>query len=148
MTTEKQILANRQNAQSSTGPCTIEGKAIVSKNAIKYGLFTKEIAIDKEETEIFAEFFKALFEYFSPETPLESVLVEKIIANTWRLRRLIGIESFFFNKESMKSIFNHSLMVQQQSNQNMITLSRYEQSLERSLFRNLQALKELKEGMD
>jgi len=39
MTTQKQIKANRQNAQKSTGPKTDEGKAAVSQNAVKHGIF-------------------------------------------------------------------------------------------------------------
>ena len=39
MATQKQIKANRQNAQKSTGPKTSDGKAVVSQNAVKHGLF-------------------------------------------------------------------------------------------------------------
>jgi hypothetical protein len=35
MTTKKQIKANKQNAQLSTGPLTDQGKAIVAQNALK-----------------------------------------------------------------------------------------------------------------
>ena len=45
MSTEKQINANRQNAQKSTGPKTAEGKATSSKNAVKHGLFAEEAVI-------------------------------------------------------------------------------------------------------
>jgi len=38
MATEKQILANRQNAKRSTGPRTAAGKAISSRNAFRHGL--------------------------------------------------------------------------------------------------------------
>jgi hypothetical protein len=38
MATEKQILANRKNAQSSTGPRTIVGKARSRMNACRHGL--------------------------------------------------------------------------------------------------------------
>jgi hypothetical protein len=44
MTTEKQIVANIQNAQYSTGPTTMNGKAIVATNAIKHGIFTKDLS--------------------------------------------------------------------------------------------------------
>lgn len=40
MSSEKQIHANQQNAQFSTGPVTSEGKMIVASNAIKHGIFT------------------------------------------------------------------------------------------------------------
>ena len=37
MTTENKIEANRKNALLSTGAVTEEGKAIISKNALKHG---------------------------------------------------------------------------------------------------------------
>ena len=39
MTTQKLIEANRRNALKSTGPITPSGRAAVSQNAIKHGLF-------------------------------------------------------------------------------------------------------------
>ena len=43
---KKQIQANRDNAQKSTGPKTDEGKAIVSQNNTKHGLYSKDIIIN------------------------------------------------------------------------------------------------------
>jgi hypothetical protein len=48
MATEAQILANRLNAQKSTGPQTPEGKAIVSQNAVKHGLSAGQDIISSE----------------------------------------------------------------------------------------------------
>jgi hypothetical protein len=53
MATEAQICANRLNSlkskipihRESTGPRSPEGKAVVSKNAVKHGLFTSEAGI-------------------------------------------------------------------------------------------------------
>jgi hypothetical protein len=41
---EKQLLANRRNADSSTGPRTPEGKAAVSRNALAHGLTAAALA--------------------------------------------------------------------------------------------------------
>ncbi len=49
MTTEKQQLANLQNAQLSTGPTTIEGKIHSSKNAIKHGILSKNFVVSGEK---------------------------------------------------------------------------------------------------
>ena len=38
MSTEKQILANRENSQHSTGPVSAPGKAAVSQNRTTHGL--------------------------------------------------------------------------------------------------------------
>ena len=43
MATKAQTKANRQNAQKSTWPQTVEGKATVSQNAVKHGLFTDSV---------------------------------------------------------------------------------------------------------
>jgi hypothetical protein len=45
MTTEKQIAANRANAQESTGPRTAVGKAASSANALKSGIYAKFLLI-------------------------------------------------------------------------------------------------------
>ena len=52
MATDKQIIANRLNAEKSTGPRTAAGKGRVSKNAIKHGLAA--VAAD-EKTSAIAE---------------------------------------------------------------------------------------------
>ena len=50
MTSTKQIHANRQNAQRSTGPETSQGKAIAARNAVKHGALAG-VAIPSFETE-------------------------------------------------------------------------------------------------
>ena len=49
MSTQAQTKANRQNSKKSTGPRTAEGKAVVSKNAVKHGLFAAEAVITGED---------------------------------------------------------------------------------------------------
>jgi hypothetical protein len=41
MATEKQRAANRRNAQKSTGPRSVEGKAVSSQNALKSSIDAK-----------------------------------------------------------------------------------------------------------
>ncbi len=50
MATEAQTNANRTNSQKSTGPKTAEGKAAVSQNAFKHGLFVDK-AVVKDESQ-------------------------------------------------------------------------------------------------
>ena len=42
MATEAQIAANSRNALRSTGPKTLEGKRIVSQNALRHGLLASD----------------------------------------------------------------------------------------------------------
>jgi len=46
MTTEKQVEAN---ALLSTCAVTVEGKTVVSRNAVKHGIFTKDLVIKSTE---------------------------------------------------------------------------------------------------
>ena len=49
MISEKQLLANQQNALKSTGPKTNEGRAISARNSLKHGLLAKEVVITEVE---------------------------------------------------------------------------------------------------
>ena len=49
-TSAAQIAANIQNAQSSTGPRTAEGKAASAKNSVIHGLFSGDFIRPGEET--------------------------------------------------------------------------------------------------
>jgi uncharacterized protein YchJ len=93
MATPAQILANRQNAARSVGPVTAEGKARVSQNAIKLGLFSVANFVRPEEQDIFNEFETGYLSELSPVTPLEQTLAREIIQAAWRLRRCASLET-------------------------------------------------------
>ncbi len=95
MTTEKQLLANLQNAQLSTGPTTTNGKIAISTNAIKHGIFTKDLFLSPEieSKEDYQDILNNLIECLSPCNQMESLLVEKIAVDFWRLRRTIRFET-------------------------------------------------------
>jgi hypothetical protein len=97
MTTEKQTKANKENALLSTGAKTEEGKLVVSKNAVKHGLFTKDLIIQagdgKEDPKEYQEILVNLVECLEPKDQMESLLVEKIAVDFWRLRRVIRFET-------------------------------------------------------
>ena len=90
-TSDKQIAANRKNAQKSTGPTSPEGKKRVSRNALKHGLLAKEVVIlEGDGAENPAEFdalLADLVDEFQPQGVVEETLVERIATCYWRLRR-------------------------------------------------------------
>ncbi|HUT45026.1 MAG TPA: hypothetical protein VMX36_02025, partial [Sedimentisphaerales bacterium] len=86
MSTKAQIKANQQNAQKSTGPQTDEGKATVSQNAIKHGLFTDSVIKGENPAEYEAYHDQFLAELY-PVGMVETMLAERFISLTWRLRR-------------------------------------------------------------
>ena len=87
MATEAQIQANCLNAQRSTGPRTAEGKAEVSQNAVKHGLFAREGVIRGESREEYEMHREMLLEQLGPVGPLEVILASRVVDLTWRLQR-------------------------------------------------------------
>jgi len=87
MSTEAQINANRQNAQKSTGPKTAEGKAAVSQNAVEHGLFAAEAVIRVENPADYEAYHDEMLAELSPAGAVESMLAERIVSLSWRLKR-------------------------------------------------------------
>jgi hypothetical protein len=87
MSTESQTLANRLNALKSTGPRTIEGKTTVSQNAVKHGLLAESDVITSESEADFDQYRQQLLDELSPVSPMESMLAERIVTLSWRLKR-------------------------------------------------------------
>ncbi|MHC4749857.1 MAG: hypothetical protein ACYTFW_08275 [Planctomycetota bacterium] len=88
-----QINANQQNSQKSTGPRTAEGKATVSQNAVKHGLFGSEAVIKGENEADFDLFSKEMLAEFAPVGFMESMLAGRVVSLWWRLKRLERIQN-------------------------------------------------------
>ena len=143
MTSERQAEANRQNATKSTGPRTPAGKAVLALNGIKHGLLSRACLLKGEsETELVA-FGKRLRAKLAPVGELELLLADRVVSTAWRLRRLIAVETLLFNREhSVDYAFNNS------GREKMGVLSRYEVTLERSLYKALHELQRLQAARD
>src|SRR6267142_3523522 len=92
MTSEKQIAANRQNAQRSSGPKTPAGKRRSSLNALKLGGFSKSTLLPSEDKAEFSAFARGIYADWAPLGTTERILVEMIISTLWRHRRLQTVE--------------------------------------------------------
>jgi len=93
MTSEAQILANRRNTQKSRGPQTAEGKAIVSQNAVRHGLSARQDVICSENRAEFDLHRGRMLADLAPIGPVESMLAERIVGLSWRLRRAGRIQN-------------------------------------------------------
>ena len=107
MTSEKKAQANRRNALKSTGPKTPEGKAAVRLNALKHGLLSQEMLLPGEDEEALRELGQDLRDELQPVGELENLLVERIIASYWRLRRLGRVEAGIFAWQSNEVTKNY-----------------------------------------
>jgi hypothetical protein len=92
MSSTAQILANRRNAEKSSGPVTAAGKARVSQNATRLGLFSVANFVRPEERDVFNEFETGYLLELSPGSPLEQTLAREIVHAAWRLRRCASLE--------------------------------------------------------
>ena len=96
MTSDRKAEANRQNALKSTGPKTTEGKAAVRLNAVTHGLLSEQVLLPDEDEDALRELSERLRHELQPEGELENLLVDRITAATWRLRRLGRVEAGIF----------------------------------------------------
>ncbi len=93
MATEAQISANRRNAQKSTGPRSRQGRAAVSQNAVKHGLLIRQNVISSESQADFDLYREQVFAELAPVSPMESMLAERIVTLSWRLKRVCRIQN-------------------------------------------------------
>ena len=93
MATEKQIAANRRNAKKSTGPRTQLGKTIASINSQKHGLTAQTTVIHSESQAEFDLYREQMLDELAPVSPMESMLAERIVTLSWRLKRAGRIQN-------------------------------------------------------
>lgn len=84
-------LANQRNAQKSTGPKTPQGKARVAQNPRKHGILSKEVVVKdgdgKENATEFGKLIEGLLAQSPPQDAIERLLIDRVAACYWRLRR-------------------------------------------------------------
>ncbi len=93
MATEKQIAANRANAQKSTGPRTAEGRSISRLNAVRHGLTGHLDVMTAEEKEAHDTFVAGIADELIPIGMLERQLANSIAEGYWRINRVATIEN-------------------------------------------------------
>lgn len=98
MSTARQIEANAQNAQCSTGPRTAAGKAASSGNALRHGAYaSKPVAIPRglfaEDAIEVSEFVDGIVAALAPRDALEAEHAWRIAMSSLRLRRVGRFET-------------------------------------------------------
>jgi hypothetical protein len=96
MATSKQIAARIANGKLSGGPKTAAGKAKSSRNALKFGFFSRSPLIPGEDVAEWDQFHQKLLESLAPANQAQELIVERIIDSAWRLRRFPALEAGIF----------------------------------------------------
>ena len=144
MTTIAKMKANQRNALKSTGPKTPTGKSIAARNAMKHGLLSREVVLWEEDRSAFRALAVSLWDCLQPVGALEHLLVDRIVAAVWRLRRIQVIETDLCERDNERFETLGVRFIQDCRNyQAFSKLSRYETAIERSLFRALHELERL-----
>jgi hypothetical protein len=152
---DKQLAANRANAQLSTGPKSEAGRRRSSMNARRHNLTGQVTAMTEEDRTAHDAFAEALIKAMAPEGALELQLAQRIATDSWRLNRSSAIEDNLF----ALGLFTHSgdidtdhpelhaaltaarTFTREAKSIELLTL--YEQRINRSLQKNLALLQQL-----
>ena len=151
---EKQRAANQRNAQHSTGPKTPQGKQNSSFNALRHGLYARDVVLPGEDRGAFDELLENLNAELKPEGTIEQGFVRRIADIWWRLGRTAAIEAGLLNpswsgdpRASRMTIANEPLIdgfrVAIDETKTLDRLGRYESRLERALSRTLAMLQRM-----
>jgi hypothetical protein len=153
MATQKQIDANRRNAQKSTGPKTDEGKSITRLNARREGFTGQIVILDAEDRPHFEKFKSGLVADLQPKTTLELSLAHAIAWDTWRLNHLRAVEHNLYalgaedpaaladDPKIQPAAADAATFLHESAHFNRLSL--YEQRLTRNLHKNLATLRDL-----
>ncbi len=156
MASQKQIEANRRNAQRSTGPASDLGKAVAKFNALKHGMTADTAVLPYEDEHSYAELRETLLAQYNPVGSSESMLVEVIVNSYWRLLRArrvetsalrLGIQALKQRNQcnpAPRSDDDDALAVFfTDRDDNMRNLDRYNTNIERSYFRAVETLRKV-----
>ena len=92
MATDKQLVANRANAQHSTGPRTPEGKAITRLNAVQHALTGQLTIVSPHQHDAIMALDRRLTASLGPVGEQELQVAARIVRDTWRLARAAANE--------------------------------------------------------
>jgi hypothetical protein len=126
---DKQLAANRRNAQLSTGPLSPEGKRRSSGNSLKHAIFQKALFLNSDDLEELKEFNLVLYglvQEWKPEGQTEALILQKIATDYVRLRRVLQYETAIIqNKlEPFSSSSGSSLIESLEKINRMVTVLR------------------------
>lgn len=99
---QRKIMANRKNAEKSTGPKTTEGKAKSAMNSIKYGIYSDKYLIKDESYEEFDNYRRKILKCLKPTNPVLFDMATHIVSNGWEYQRCTLLESKILNSKSLR----------------------------------------------
>jgi hypothetical protein len=142
MASAAQKVANRQNAQLSTGPSTTAGKEAVSQNATKHGLTGAIIFRDDQDREVFYAMQKQMLLDYKPATITEGELIAEMAQSLWRSRKARLLQDITIDQLAFEPDLEISAML----TKNLELYMRYKTSYDRAYQRYAAELRKLQEA--
>jgi hypothetical protein len=135
MATEKQIAANRKNAEKSCGPTSPEGLLAAMRNSLGHGLCSVEnfTILFEENLDKFEEFLASFHAEHKPETETESTLVRRMAESQWLISRALRLQASCLKFAEEPSLQKLSLFI------------RYQATHERAFYKALNEFQKLRE---
>jgi len=114
---------------------------------LKHGLLSRHVLLPDDDEATLVELGKRLRAHLQPVGKLEVLLVDRMVTATWRLRRLLIVEQYLFHErrtaEDDRKPGNLGLAFIRDFSDKFSKLSRYETTIERSLYKALHELQRL-----
>ena len=155
------------------GPKTAAGKAAIANNNLRHGLLSRRLLLAHEDPHELDALSDRLHSQLQPVGPLETLLVDRILAATWRLTRALNAETRQMQRSYRLSVARSAFddyrageqnpdadpdpeLVEQAYNlaesrivndNNLDRIGRYETAIERQLYRALHALQTLQASL-
>ena len=124
---------------AQTGPRTLEGKAISSRNAVKHGLSSCETVLSFEDQDEFNQLVDTYMQEQNPQNENETHLVREMATARWKLDRCRKIQNAMFERMagSKASDDPYGRIVQNLgwSAKAYATIERHEAALQRTYYR-------------
>jgi hypothetical protein len=143
MTSTEQIKANKENGKLG-GVKTDEGKSVSKYNAIKHGILTKDMVLEDEDENELIEFGRKIRSELKPANEMELLMVDRIIANSWRLKRALKAEREMIEHDMQNEAnFGSALSFDFANYDSYGKFTRYETCLERGIYKALHELERI-----
>ena len=96
MTTEPTVIRRGRRKEN--------GRAGARNNAVKHGLWARDVVLAHEDRDAFDAYLAAFREHLAPQGPLEEALVQVIVVSLWRFWRTLRIEAAAMDKTYQDSL--------------------------------------------
>ena len=140
MATNAQILANRENAQHSTGPTTEAGKANSSQNATRHALTSRGLIVPLGLESAFMHFDAALRVSLVPNGSFQEIIFQRILECGWNLERCRRAQAQLFEQSTDLAI---DPLLDDQNEAKLARIDKYARQYENSMFKAMRELGKL-----